>query len=130
MTGTAPSLTYTPTAGYNGTDTFQFTATNTGNQTSTPATVTLTVAAGTPTATAQSVNVGFNTGTAITLSGTDPDVPALTLTYAVTINPAHGSLTGTVPNLTYTPNAGYSGADTFQFTAKNSANKTSQAAIV
>ena len=29
--------------------------------------------------------------------------------------PAHGSLSGTAPNLTYTPAANYNGADSFTF---------------
>ncbi|MEJ2202411.1 MAG: Ig-like domain-containing protein, partial [Desulfuromonadaceae bacterium] len=38
-----------------------------------------------------------------------------TLTYAVETNPAHGTLSGTAPHLTYTPNAGYFGPDSFTF---------------
>ena len=33
--------------------------------------------------------------------------------------PSHGALTGTAPNLTYTPAAGYFGPDSFQFTVSN-----------
>ncbi|MEI6235299.1 MAG: C25 family cysteine peptidase [Planctomycetota bacterium] len=88
------------------------------------------VAAGTPTANAQSVNVAFNTATSVTLTGSDPNVPAQTLTYSVTASPSHGTLSGTAPNLTYTPTTGYSGTDSFQFTAKNTANATSSAATV
>ena len=130
LSGTAPNVTYTPTAGYNGTDSFQFTATNTAGKTSSPATISLTVSAGTPTANGQSVNVGFNTPQAITLTGSDPDVPPLALTYAVTVGPIHGTLSGTAPNLTYTPATGYSGPDSFQFTVMNTSNNTSTPATV
>jgi hypothetical protein len=49
---------------------------------------------------------------AITLTGTSPR-GALTFTNVTA--PAHGTLTGTAPNLTYTPSAGYTGTDKFTF---------------
>ena len=128
LSGTAPNLTYTPAAGYHGSDSFQFTVNN-GFDTSSAATVSLTVATGVPTANPQSDNVAFNTAKAIALTATDPDVPALTLTYTVTAGPTHGTLSGTAPNLTYTPAAGYHGADSFQFTASNGTNTSSPAAV-
>ena len=50
---------------------------------------------------------------AITLTGTDSDGDALS--YAIVTQPAHGSLTGTPPNMTYTPAANYYGVDSFTF---------------
>jgi len=41
------------------------------------------------------------------------------LTYTVVTNPAHGTLTATAPNLTYTPTTGYTGADSFTFKAND-----------
>jgi cyclophilin family peptidyl-prolyl cis-trans isomerase len=117
LSGTAPSLTYTPNSGYFGPDSFQFTDSN-GTATSAPATVTLTVV-GQPAANAQSVTTAPGTAVAITLTGSDPDTPPLALTYTVTAGPAHGTLSGTAPSLTYTPNSGYSGFDSFQFTDSN-----------
>ena len=131
LTGTAPNLTYTPTTGYHGSDSFTFTASN-GTNASSPATVTLNVATGTPTASGQTVNVAFNTAKAFNLSGGDPDVPPLALTYAVGTGPSHGSLSGFNAGtgaVTYTPTTGYQGADSFTFTVSNGAN-TSTAATV
>jgi len=68
-----------------------------------------------PTANPQTVSVPFNTATPITLTATGLG----TLTYTVVANPSHGTLTGTAPSLTYTPTAGYVGADTFAFKANN-----------
>ena len=93
LSGTAPNLTYTPDSGYFGSDSFQFTASN-GTATSAPATIALTVV-GQPTANAQSVTTTEGAPTAITLTGTDPNIPPLPLTYTVTIGPAHGTLSGT-----------------------------------
>lgn len=122
------AVTYTPTAGYHEADSFTFRVNN-GTNTSAPATVTLTVAVGVPTANAQSVSVAFNTAKAITLTGNDPDVPALPLTYAVVTAPVHGTLSGTAPNLTYTPTAGYFGPDSFTFTVRNGTNTSSTATV-
>ena len=128
LSGTAPNETYTPNPGYHGSDSFTFTVNN-GTNTSPAATVTLNVAAGVPTANPQSVNVAFNTATAVTLTGSDPDSPPLTLNYAVTANPAHGSLSGTAPNLTYTPNTGYHGSDSLTFKVSNGINISSAATV-
>src|ERR1035438_3661084 len=56
-----------------------------------------------------------NTPLTITLSGSDScGENSLTFSYAVTRNPTNGSLSGTVPNLTYTPtNASFTGVDSF-----------------
>jgi hypothetical protein len=114
LTGTAPNLIYTPNANYNGSDSFAFRV-NDGYVSSSAATVSITVTAvnDNPVATAQSVSVSHNTATAITLAGSDVEGSALT--YTVVTNPTNGSLTGTAPNLTYTPNSGYSGSDSFTF---------------
>jgi len=147
LSGTAPALTYTPNNGFTG-DSFLYTATDTSTfagavvtydsgassitleaaspTVSTAGTITLAVYTA-PVATAQSVTVAYNTATAITLSGTD--VNGATLTYAIVTGPAHGTLTGTAPALTYTPTANYFGSDSFTFTV-NDGVKTSTAATV
>ncbi|RYD30669.1 MAG: hypothetical protein EOP85_23570, partial [Verrucomicrobiaceae bacterium] len=42
--------------------------------------------------------------------------------YVVVTNPANGSLSGTPPNLTYTPNADFHGADSFTFSVVDSSS--------
>ena len=53
--------------------------------------------------------------TALNITLTGSDVDGNPLTYSVVANPAHGTLTGTAPNLTYTPGTNYNGSDTFTF---------------
>ena len=96
--------------------------------TATTAAATLTVVQA-PTANGQSVTAAYQTAVAITLTATDPNSPPRSLNYTVTSAPGHGSLSGTAPNLTYTPAAGYSGPDSFAFTATNGV-ATSAAATV
>ena len=70
---------------------------------------------GNPTATDQAVATVQDLPLAITLTGTDPDSDPLTFTVVPATGPTNGVLSGTPPNLTYTPNAGFTGADSFQF---------------
>ena len=67
------------------------------------------------TATDQSVTTDQDRSVPITLSGTGGSGGPLT--YQVLMNPVHGTLSGTPPNLTYTPSAGYTGPDSFTFQA-------------
>jgi len=66
-----------------------------------------------PVAQDQTVTTAEDTPVAIALTGTDPDGD--TLTFAVASSPAHGTLSGTPPNLTYTPALNYNGPDSFTF---------------
>jgi hypothetical protein len=70
-----------------------------------------------PTAHGQLVSTRVNATTSITLTGTDPN--NRNLTYTVTSQPLHGSLTGTAPNLTYEPITDFTGADGFTFRVNN-----------
>jgi hypothetical protein len=70
-----------------------------------------------PVAQDQAVSTAENTPQAITLSATDANGDPLAFT--IVTGPAHGVLSGTPPNLTYTPNAGYSGPDSFTFKASD-----------
>jgi hypothetical protein len=79
-----------------------------------------------PVAIDQSLPVAQNTPVNFVLNATDPDGDALTFT---TNTPAHGTLTGTAPNLTYTPAPGYSGPDVYVFRANDGINATVVATV-
>lgn len=66
-----------------------------------------------PTADPQSVTTMFNTPVTISLTGSDPEGDSLT--YEIVTGPAHGVLSGTAPSLTYTPDTGFTGNDSFTF---------------
>jgi hypothetical protein len=80
-----------------------------------------------PVAKDQSINTSQDATTPITLIATDQDSDALT--YAIVTGPQHGTLSGTAPNLTYTPASGYTGTDTFAFDA-NDGRVSSNSAVV
>ena len=130
LTGAPPAMIYTPDANYNGDDSFSYTVTANG-QTSATATVSITVTPvdDAPVATAATVQVVEDTPIAITLAATDIDNDAATLTYSIFTPPAHGSLTGTPPNVTYTPAKDYAGTDSFQFRANDGSKFSAPATI-
>ena len=80
-----------------------------------------------PTASDVAVTTAEDTAAAVTLTGSDPDGDELT--YAVVSSPAHGTLSGTAPNLTYTPAADYSGTDSFTYTVSDGAFTSSPATV-
>jgi hypothetical protein len=129
LSGTAPNLTYTPTADYAGADSFAFIARDLALTDSAPALVTFIVTPvnDAPVPLAQTLSTQRNLPLNLTLSADDADGDALT--YAVLIPPAHGTLSGTVPNLTYTPANAYVGPDSFTFAARDSAITSAPAVI-
>jgi hypothetical protein len=80
-----------------------------------------------PVATAQSVSVNEDASVNITLTGTDPNND--TLTFATLTGPTNGTLSGTAPNLTYTPNPNFSGSDSFTFKANDGTENSAPATV-
>ena len=68
----------------------------------------------------QTVTTSKNQGVAITLSATDFNINN-TFTYTIVEAPAHGSLSGSNGNLTYSPDPNYVGPDLFKFKANDGA---------
>ena len=114
LTGTAPHLTYNPSANYFGPDNFAFRV-HDGSLTSAVAVVSLTLTNvnDAPVAYAQSLTNAEDAALAITLIGADVDGPATN--YIVVTNPVNGIVSGTAPNLTYTPATNYFGPDSLVF---------------
>ncbi len=128
MSGTAPNLTYTPDLNFNGQDSFTFKV-NDGSADSTEARVSITVepVQDAPVANAQAVTTAEDSAVAITLSGSDADNDPIS--YTLLSTPSHGTLIGTAPNLTYTPDLNFNGQDSFTFKV-NDGNDDSVAATV
>jgi uncharacterized protein (TIGR03437 family) len=80
-----------------------------------------------PTAAAQTVLTGANVPKAITLAGSDADFDPLQFT--IVSAPARGALSGAAPNLIYTPQAGFSGSDSFSFRTSDSFAVSSPATV-
>ena len=118
LSGTAPNLIYTPQENYHGPDSFTFRV-NDGIADSAPALVQITITPvnDAPVAAAQSVETPAGVAKEVLLTATDIDLDVLS--FSIVTPPANGSLSGTPPNLTYTPAPGFQGTDSFSFRAND-----------
>jgi len=117
VTLSGKTATYTPSANYNGSDSFKYKA-NDNTEDSNIATVTITVnpVNDAPTANAQSLKVDEDINLSITLSGADADGDDIA--YEIATNPTHGKVTFITANgadVIYEPNPHYNGSDSFTF---------------
>ena len=126
------TVTYTPDAGFTGTDTFDYTITDPAGNEST-ATVTVVVedpADLPPVATDDADTTDLDTPVVIDVLGNDSDPEGEALTVTDTTEPLNGSVVinadGTV---TYTPDAGFTGTDTFDYTITDPAGNESTATV-
>lgn len=127
--GANGAFTYTPKAGFSGTDSFTYTLSD-GKATSV-GTVTLNVSPkpnNGPSAQADSADAEHNTAATGNVLANDTDADGDALHASVVTGPLHGVLSLSDDGLfTYTPNAGFSGVDSFTYAAtdgKASSNAT------
>ncbi len=80
-----------------------------------------------PVANSQILTASQDTSVAVNLSATDANGDSLS--YQVTRQPVNGTLSGSPPALQYTPNPGFTGADSFEFRASDG-GLTSPVAVV
>lgn len=121
------TITFTPTPGYFGPASFDYTATGPGG-TSAAATVTVTVSPPVPTASAAAAAVAYNTATPINLSASI--TPAVTVTSVTPSGATNGIAVATGPTtITFTPTAGYIGPASFNYTATNSTGTSAPATV-
>ena len=127
---TAGTFTYVPDTGYVGADTIAFSATDTKLATASGSvTINVTKVYQPPIAAPQSDTVVAGRATVITLSGSDLQTPLGDLILQLVAQPAHGVATITGQNqITYTANAGYSGADSFTFAWEDAGNPPDRSA--
>ena len=114
LRGYIPNFEYMPIDGFVGQDSFSFVVFD-GAVESEPATVTFLVTNMIPVANDLSVSTLVNESVALALSASDADGDSLN--YVTLTLPAHGQLEGTAPNLTYIPDTGFAGQDSFTFSA-------------
>ncbi|MEM7256400.1 MAG: Ig-like domain-containing protein [Pseudomonadota bacterium] len=80
-----------------------------------------------PVATGVSASTPFNTPVNLSLQGSDADGDAIT--YTLDTTGLNGSVSGTAPNLTFTPQTGFTGTDSFTYSVSD-ATDTSDPAVV
>ncbi len=120
-------LIYTPEPHFEGTDNFTFKL-NDGEVDSTPATVSINVRPNLlPVAESHSVTTPEDTPVQIGLTGSDPDSDPLS--YIMVSETSHGSLNGTAPSLTYTPDKNFNGSDSFSFKVNDNTEDSTPATV-
>jgi hypothetical protein len=84
-----------------------------------------------PVSNSQSFSTSENTSKAITLTASDLDGDTPYLTYSIVTQPTHGSLeqVGTTSEVTYTPDSGYIGSDSFTFKANDGHLDSNEATV-
>ena len=80
-----------------------------------------------PVASNQTVVTEQDTPVNITVMATSPH--GYPLTYTVLTQPTQGALSGSAPNLTYTPNSDYVGTDSFTFRANDGVSNSNTATV-
>ena len=111
LTGEAPNLFYIPNQDFTGTDTIAYSIIDASGSV-TSATVTITVEA------TEEQDIVLPEATFSTQAETDVNVTlAQSNSFEILTEPQHGSLSGQVPNLVYTPDTFFMGTDTFSYQA-------------
>lgn len=119
--------TFTPTAGFTGSTSFNFTATD-SYEVSEVGTINITIAANNaPVATAQTITTDEDTPKTFTLMGTDVDSDSLT--YTIVTNPQNGTLTQENGEYTFTPSANFNGSSSFTFFANDGVVNSAAATV-
>jgi VCBS repeat-containing protein len=131
LSGTPPTVTYTPNANYAGVDSFTFKA-NDGEADSQVATITITVnpVNDTPLANDDSFNTDEDTSLSGSVAGNDSDIDGDMLAYSLVTNANYGALTlNPDGSFIYTPTYDYNGLDSFTYQAHDGNNGTDTATV-
>jgi uncharacterized repeat protein (TIGR01451 family) len=122
--------TYTPTANFNGTDSFTYTVSDTGGLTST-ATVNVTVnpVNDPPNAVDDSLTTDQGVAGSVNVLANDNDIDGGALSIVGSTNGGGGTVTCSGSSCTYTPNAGFSGSDSFTYTIGDGLGGTATATV-
>ncbi len=131
VTRTGGSATYTPAAGFSGTDTFSYTLSD-GKGGSDSGSVSIAVAPKPntpPVAGADSASTTSPNAVTVNLLANDADADADALTVTANTAPANGTVTRTGGSATYTPAAGFSGSNSFTYTISDGKGGTATASV-
>ena len=128
------SVSYTPAANFQGTETFTYNLSDGNGGTATgTATITVTNVNDPPTATADTLTAFKNTANVLNVLANDLSAPDPTEAFTIlsVTQPTHGAVTITNNDTraTYTPTADYTGPDSFTYTMKDPGGLTSTATV-
>ena len=119
-------VTFTPTTNFTGVGSFQFTATGSGGTSAPSAAMSVTVLPAAPVVAARTVLATFQLPLAIDLTA---QITGLSTSIAVATSATNGTTSVTGNIITYTPNAGFLGADSFTYRATGPGGVSSTAVV-
>jgi len=122
------NLTFTPALHFLGVETFTYQAWANGIA-SAPATVRITVIGGNDAPIANNLSLNLPEDSNVNGVLVASDLENDPLTFSIVSQPSHGTLSGTLPNFTYTPNLNYFGMDSFSFKANDSLSDSNVATV-
>lgn len=129
-------VTYTPALGFSGVDAFAYTVQDSLGAVSNVATVTVTVSAAVnppPVAGDDSATTAQNTAVVINVLANDTDANGLNPASVTVVNAPAGGVTAVDAvsgAITYTPNPGFAGLDSFTYTVQDTLGAVSNVAVV
>ncbi|OGO45246.1 MAG: hypothetical protein A2W37_13100 [Chloroflexi bacterium RBG_16_63_12] len=124
------TVTYTPTADFCGSDTFTYTVSDgQGGTDMATVDVTVTCVNDAPVANDDAATTTENTAVVVAVLANDTDVDGDALTVASVTQGTNGSVTTDGTTVTYTPNAGFTGTDTFAYTVGDGNGGTDTATV-
>ncbi|MFN2579063.1 MAG: Ig-like domain-containing protein [Pyrinomonadaceae bacterium] len=124
------SVTYSPAANYNGTDSFTYTVSDGHGGTAT-ANVSITIDAvnDNPDAVNDSATTDEDTAATVNVLNNDSDVDNDLLTVSAVTQGSHGSVVNNGNNVIYSPAANYNGTDSFTYTVSDGHGGTATASV-
>jgi len=125
------SISYTPNANFYGMDSFSYTISD-GKGGTDSATVSVTVANvnDAPIANNDQATIAQNsTGNLIDVLVNDSDLDGDSLNLEFVVQPAHGTVSISANKVSYTPETGYSGTDSFEYTVSDGNGGTASATV-
>ncbi len=130
VTNNGNNVIYTPDPDFNGTDTFDYTVED-GNGDTDTATVNITVDPQNdlPVANDDGATTPEDTDVTIDVLRNDTDVDGDNLTVSSVTQPSNGTVTNNGTDVTYSPNANFSGIDTFNYTVEDGNGGTANAIV-
>jgi subtilisin family serine protease len=125
------TVTYTPAANYHGSDAFDYVVSDGAGGTDTGSVaVTVVSVNDPPVANDDTASTPYQTAVAVPVLANDTDIDGDTLSVVSVGAASHGAVTiGPGGSVTYTPGAGYSGPDSFNYTAGDGAGGTDVGAV-
>ena len=121
-------ITYVPELNYFGTDTLEYVVTD-GEESDTAA-VFIAIESVNDEPMAHSLELDLLEDASIEIVLTGEDVETSELSFEISEGPLHGTLSGSPPNVTYTPGADYYGDDSLAFTVNDGEDTSAPASVV